>query len=72
MMNFDEKDKHEDEKDADPQSKVQKNEEEEKTALQSENINLKDLMTSSPLMNKKKMFQHVKDLNKEKDKQDTF
>ena len=29
----------------------------------SDNINVSDLMTSSPIMNKKKMLQHIKEIN---------
>jgi len=46
-------------------------EEKEETKL-SENINITDLMTSSPIMNKKKMMNNIQGLNSEKDKLNTF
>ena len=37
-----------------------------------ENVNITDLMTSSPIMNKKKMLNNIQGLNMESDKLSTF
>jgi len=46
-------------------------EEKEETAI-NDNNNFTDLMTSSPIMNKKKMMHNITGINTEKDKLSTF
>lgn len=69
-MNFEEKDKTKIDEEQNEANALEEEKEHEQPNL-SQNVNI-DLMTSSPIMNRTKMFEAVKDLNKEQDKANTF
>ena len=62
-MNFEEKDKTKIDEEQNEANALEEEKEHEQPNL-SQNVNI-DLMTSSPIMNRTKMFEAVKDLNKE-------